>query len=61
MYNKKYQYLWYIISIVEKIFKSSFLTNLFRDINVARIFYKLVKLTTRKPKTTIILESWSIS
>jgi hypothetical protein len=30
-----------IISIVEKVFKSRFLINLFRDINIACIFYKL--------------------
>ena len=31
----------YIISIIEKIFESSFLINLFEDINVPRISYKL--------------------
>ena len=32
--------LWYIIDIIEKIFKCSFLINLFKDTNIARIFYK---------------------
>jgi len=27
--------------MIGKIFKSNFLTNLFEDINIARIFYKL--------------------
>ena len=40
IYIKKYYYLWYIISIIGKIFESSFLINLFGDTNVARIFYK---------------------
>jgi len=29
-----------MISIIGKIFESSFLINLFEDINIARIFYK---------------------
>ena len=29
-----------VISIFGKIFESSFLTNLFEDINITRIFYK---------------------
>ena len=41
IYIKKYYYLWYIISIIGKIFESSFLTNLFEDTNVAHILYKL--------------------
>jgi hypothetical protein len=34
-------------SIIENIFKSSFLINLFRDINIAHIFY--VKLGMHTP------------
>jgi hypothetical protein len=30
-----------MISIIRKIFESSFLINLFEDTNIARIFYKL--------------------
>jgi hypothetical protein len=33
--------LWYIISIIGKVFESSFLINLFGDTNITRIFYKV--------------------
>jgi hypothetical protein len=47
--------LWYIISIIGKIFESVFLINLFRDINVTRIFTNRIELMARILTATDIL------